>query len=84
MSMPHAKIHLFYYKSQFKESNTDWTVTVDVFTEGSIMTSALPLVNNVLMVMEDSRTVLSSCTMSTNSFYHHRKVTEGQPSAKNK
>ena len=40
----------------------------------------IPLENNVLLAEVDNHMILSSYTVSTNSFYHHRKVTGGQPS----
>ena len=38
--------------------------------------------NNALLAEVDNHMILSSYTVSTNSFYHHRKVTGGQPSVK--
>ena len=38
--------------------------------------------NNALPEEVDNHMTLSSYTMSTNSFYHHRKVIGGQPSVK--
>jgi len=37
-------------------------------------------VNNALLAEVDNHMILSSYTVSTNSFYHRRKVTGGQPS----
>ena len=44
--------------------------------------SNIPLGNNALPAEVDNHMILSSYTVSTNSFYHHRKVTGGQPSVK--
>lgn len=40
----------------------------------------IPLVNNALLAEVDNHMILSSYRVSTNSFYHRRKATGGQPS----
>jgi len=42
----------------------------------------IPLENNALPAEVDNHMILSSYIVSTNSFYHHRKVIAGQPSVK--
>lgn len=75
---PHTSVfHWQTYKTKPHKRNFGHLLVPTRDTEVSIN---IPLVNNALLAEVDNHMILSSYRVSTNSFYHHRKATGGQPS----